>query len=288
MGFFKISFKFFYPIADLLLPYFSELKSDLKKAGIKLSTHEFIAKGIFLNILIFVIGLPVLSVILAFFLKSFLFGFLSSITTCLFILSVFFIIYMNYPKLVMNQKAKRIDEKIFFATIHLSTITSSKIPLNKVFEIFSKFTGYGELTEEISKIDNDIRIFGLDVNTALERAVERSPSKKLKELLWGILSTSISGGDVEVYLKEKARNFMSEYRTKLKDFSHQLGIYLEIYITAVVLGAIFFLILTSIVSGITGVSQQLLSLQFFIIFIFLPLISGIFTYMIKTATPGGD
>lgn len=284
----KISMKFFYPVADLLLPYFSELKSELKRAGIKLSTHEFVAQGIFLTISVFITTLPILSVIFAFFFKSFLFGFLSSITTCLFLISIFFIVYMNYPKLVINQKAKRIDEKISFATIHLSTIASSKIPLNKVFEIFSKFGGYGEVTEEISKIDNDIRVFGLDVNTALERAVERAPSKNLKELLWGILSTNVSGGDVEAYLKEKARNFMLDYRTKLKDFSHQLGIYLEIYMTAVVLGAIFFLILTSIVTGITGASQQLLFLQFFLIFIFLPIVSGVFVYIVRIAAPGGD
>jgi flagellar protein FlaJ len=194
---------------------------------------------------------------------------------------------VNYPKLVIGQKSKRIDDQISFATVHLSTLTSTKLPLNKVFEIFSKFGSYGEITNEISRINNDIKMFGLDVNTALERAVERAPSKNLKELLWGILSTNMSGGDIEIYLKEKSRNFMSEYRTKLRDFSQQLGIYLEIYITSVILGAVFFLILTSIITGIAGTGEQILTLQFFIIFLFLPLVSAVFIYMIKFITPGG-
>jgi flagellar protein FlaJ len=194
---------------------------------------------------------------------------------------------VNYPKLLIGQKSKRIDDQISFATVHLSTLTSTKLPLNKVFEIFSKFGGYGEITNEISRISSDIKMFGLDVNTALERAVERAPSKNLKELLWGILSTNMSGGDIEIYLKEKSRNFMSEYRTKLRDFSQQLGIYLEIYITSVILGAVFFLILTSIITGIAGTGEQILTLQFFIIFLFLPLVSAVFIYMIKFITPGG-
>ncbi|MEM5878866.1 MAG: type II secretion system F family protein, partial [Candidatus Aenigmatarchaeota archaeon] len=174
-----------------------------------------------------------------------------------------------------------------FATLHLFTLVSAKLPLDKVLEIFSKFGGYGEISEEISKIQSDMKMFGLDVNTALERAVERCPSKNLKEILWGILSTNISGGEVDIYLREKAKSLMSEYRMKLRDFSHQLGIYLEIYITAVILGAVFFLILTSIVAGIAGTSEQILFLQFFLIFIFLPAISAIFIYLIKIATPGG-
>ncbi|MEM5772692.1 MAG: type II secretion system F family protein, partial [Candidatus Aenigmatarchaeota archaeon] len=229
-----------------------------------------------------------LSVIFAFFLQNFLFGFLTAITICFFILSIFFIIYINYPKIIIGQKSKRIDEQISFTATYLATLASAKIPLNRIFEIFSKFGGYGEINNEISKIENDIKVFGLDVNSALERAVERAPSKNLKELLWGILSTNISGGDVEIYLREKAKNFMAEYRTRLREFSHQLGIYLEIYITAVILGAVFFLILTSIVAGITGAGQQIIFLQFFLIFIFLPMLSVIFIYIIKMATPGGD
>jgi flagellar protein FlaJ len=189
---------------------------------------------------------------------------------------------------VIGEKSKRIDNQISFAAVYLSTLASAKLPLDKVFDIFSKFGGYGEITDEISKINNDMKMFGLDVNTAIEKAVERSPSKNLKELLWGILSTNMSGGDVETYLKEKSRSFMSEYRMKLRDFSHQLGIYIEIYITAVILGAVFFLILTSIVAGIVGTSEQILTLQFFLIFIFLPAVSAVFIYLIRYISPGGE
>jgi flagellar protein FlaJ len=287
MGFLQVSMRFFYPIANMVLPYFSDLKFDLKKAGMKISAQEFLSQGIFLTILVFVLGLPILSVLFAYILKSFLFGFLSSITACFFIVSIFFVVYINFPKLVISKKTKRIDEQISFATVHLSTLSGAKLPLDKVIEIFSKFGGYGEVSEEISKIHADMKMFGLDVNTAIERAVERCPSKNLKEVLWGILSTNVSGGDIDTYLREKSKSLMSEYRIKLRDFSHQLGIYLEIYITTVILGAVFFLILTSIFAGIAGTGQQILFLQFFLIFIFLPLVSAIFIYLIKVSTPAG-
>jgi len=288
MRFGKFSMKFFYPFADAIAPYFSELKSDLKRAGIRLPPQEFLSQGISLATLVFIVGLPILSVVFTFFLKNFLFGFLSAITASLLILSIVIIVYVNYPKLIINQKTKKIDDQISFATIHLSTLASTKLPLNKIFEIFSKFSAYGEITDELSKIESDMKMFGLDVNTALQRAVERSPSKNLKELLWGIFSTNISGGDLDIYLREKSRSFMSDYRMKLRDFSHQLAIYIEIYLTAVITGAIFFVILTSIIAGLTGVGSQIIALQFFIIFILLPIVSGLFIYLIKVSTPGGE
>jgi len=197
---------------------------------------------------------------------------------------------MNYPKLIIREKAKHIDNILPFATLYLSTVASSKLPVHKIFEIFSKFGEYGELTDEMRSIKNDIDVFGLDVNTALERAVERSPSKLLKEMMWGMLSTIRAGGDLAVYLKETAINLMNEYRRKLYEFSHQLAIYIEVYLTSIVLGAIFFTILTSIMSGIAaGAStSNIIVLQFLLIFIFMPLISILFILMLKSITPGRE
>lgn len=289
MEFSKVSMRFFYPLAEMAIPYFSDLESDLKRAGMKqLSAQEFLSRCILFTTVVFVVSLPIFSVIFTFFLQNFLFGFLSAITASFFALAIFFIVYVNYPRLVIGEKTKKIDNQISFAAVHLSTLASTKLPLNKVFEIFSNFSAYGEITNELSKIQSDMRIFGLDINTALERAIERSPSKNLKELLWGIFSTNITGGSIEIYLREKSKNLMSDYRMKLRDFSNQLSIYIEIYMTAVIIGAIFFVILTSIVAGIMGTGQQILFIQFFLIFIFLPVVSTLFIYLVRASTPGGE
>ena len=280
--------KIFYPLAETITPYFLGLKIDLKKAGMKTSVQEYLGQGIFLLFLIFFVGLPLFSFIFAFLFKNFLFGFISSFTFILSSLAIFFLVYLNYPKMRISGKSKKIDNQIAFATVHLSTIASSGVPLDKIFEIFSKYSAYGETTEEISKIQSDIKMFGLDVNTALERAVDRSPSKNLKELLWGILSTNLTGSDLGIFLREKSKSFMADYRRQIHDFSHQLSLYLQIYLTAVILGAAFFVILTSIVAGIVGIASSVLELQFFLIFIFLPAISIIFLYLVKVATPGGE
>jgi len=284
----KIAMRFFHPMTDVMTPYFSNLKPDLKRAAIKMSVQEYIASGIFLSFLIFLIELPLLSFIFSLIFSNFLFGFITSFTVSFFLTTIFFLSYVNYPKVLIRSRAKNIDDVLPFASLYLATIASSKLPLHKVFEIFAKFAARGELAEEIGRIQNEIRLFGIDVNTALEKAVERTPSKLLKELLYGILSTSRSGGDLGIYISEKAKSFMLEYRRKLYEFSHQLTIFVEVYLTAIVLGAIFFVVLTSILSGIGGGAGNVIFLQFFLIFVFLPMVSAVFILLIKSITPGGE
>jgi len=289
MGFYtKVAMRLFRNPSEAVIPYFSEIKLNLKKARLRISIQEYISMAMLTSFLIFLFEFPLLSFILAIFLKSFLLSFITSFTISIFLTVVFFLVFINYPRVIMKEKSKNLDNSLPFASLYLSTVAGSKLPLYKTFEIFSKFSKYGEITEEVAAIRNDMDAFGLDVNTALERAIDRTPSKNFKELLWGILSVNRTGGDLNIYLKEKSSSFINEYRRKLYEFSHQLTMLIEIYLTAVVVGAIFFTILTSIMSGITNTGGNIIVLQFLLIFIFLPLISMAFIILIKSQTPGGE
>ena len=216
-----------------------------------------------------------------------MFSFISAFTVSIFLTILFFLAFINYPKVIVSERAKKIDTILPFASLYLATISSTKLSLAKVFNLFSKFSNFGEITNQFKSLTNDMEIFGMDVNTSLERAIERTPSKNLKEILYGILSVNKSGGDLDVYLKEKAKTYIGEYRRKLYEFSHQLSLYIEVYLTSIVLGAIFFTVLTSIISSIsTSNTSNIVVLQFILIVVFLPLISAAFIILIKSISPG--
>jgi archaellum biogenesis protein FlaJ (TadC family) len=67
-----------------------------------------------------------------------------------------------------------------------------------------------------------------------------------------------------------------------------MTIYTEIYLVSVVLGTIFFIILTSIVSAIGGATQNTLGLQLLMIFVFLPAVSILFLFLVKKAQPSWE
>jgi hypothetical protein len=58
----------------------------------------------------------------------------------------------------------------------------------------------------------------------------------------------------------------------------------EIYLTLIIVGSIFFMVLSTIMSAISA-SGSIVILQFLIVFAFLPVISIGFVYMLKGASP---
>ena len=271
------------------LELFEDLRKDLKMSGMRKTLEEYISMAILTCIILFVIELPMFSIIFSMLNLGFLFSFFMAITTSILICAFFFVLFINYPKFIIRDKARSVERTLPFAGIYLSTIASSRLPPHQIFKIFSKFKEYGEVTKESKRIVADMEMFGLNVYDSLERSVDRTPSRELRDLFWAILSTLKAGGSLHTYLAEESKTFLNNYRRKLNEFARSLAIYLEIYLTALVLGTIFFIILTSVMSGFTGiVAQNMVFVQFFLIFFFVPLISVAFIILIKASSPGGE
>lgn len=285
----ETSFRLFKEYIDNVTPLFPDLKNDLKQAGMSYTVQEYASMGAFLSMMVVVGMMLATSLVFSALFADFLFGFMLAVMTSFGSAIGFFYFMMQYPKSEMQSKSKEIDESLPFTAMYLSTLSGSKLPLHKAFEIFTKFTRPGEMQRQIRSMNDDIKIFGFDVVTALQRGIERSPSRKFKETLYGMISTLKSGANMNIFLKEKSAALMADYRRKLYEFSHSLTIFVEIYLTAIVLGAIFFTVLTAIISGIAGAGgQDVILLQFFLIFLFMPMISIAFVYMIRSNAPGGE
>lgn len=284
----KIAMRYLGKYIDPYIHYFSGLKENLKKSRMKTTLIEYLSTSILTCIILFMIELPLFSFIFSIIGLGILFSFFMAVVVALGICVVFFLAFINYPKFIIHDKAKSIENTLPFAGIYLTTISSSKLPPHKIFEIFAKFKEHGEVSKEAQRIVNDMKAFGLTIQESLQKAIERTPSNKLKELFWSILSTLKSGGDLDKFLTEKSKTFLDDYRRELTEFSHSLTIYLEVYLTALVLGAIFFTVLTSIMSGFGGVVTSTVFIQFFLIFIFIPLISAAFIILIKSSSPGNE
>ena len=268
---------------------FEDLKKDLKMSGMSKTLEEYLSTAVLTCLILFIVELPLFSIIFSMLNLGFLFSFFMAITTSILICTFFFVLFVNYPKFIMRDKARDVERTLPFAGIYLSTIASSRLPPHKIFEIFSKFKEYGEVTKEARRIVADMEMFGLNIYDSLEKAVDRTPSRELRDLFWAILSTLKSGGDLTIYLGEESKTFLNNYRRRLNEFARSLSIYLEIYLTALVLGTIFFIILTSVMSGFTGiVASNMVFIQFFLIFFFIPLISTAFIILIKSSSPGGE
>lgn len=194
-----------------------------------------------------------------------------------------------YPILLAKDRGSKLDNSLPFATIYLSTIVKSGLPPPMMFKMLSRFEHYKIAAEEAEKISDDIHILGLDMPSALSRAMKRSPSLDWTELLAGLKNSITVGGEVGRYLEEKAQGFIAEYKRKLASFSNMLSLFMEVYITIVIVGIVFFIIISSLMVSVGGVPTTTIKfIQYLIVFAGLPLISGMFILMIKSMSPWSE
>lgn len=285
----KWSFKFFGRSLEQFVPYFDSIKQDIQMANINLSLTEYVYVMFFSLLVVFLVEFPIVTIVSSFLFKSALTAFLFSFTASIFLsLGIFFLFYI-YPSLEAGKRRVNIEANLPFATTYMATVAASGAPPPTMFRVLSQFKEYGEISKEAEKIDRDIEAFGMDLVSSLKKTATKSPSPELKELFWGLNTVLSAGGNISDFLHEKSRSFISEYRRRLEQYSRTLSLLTEVYLTIILIGSIFFVIMTALMSVFSaGQLNLVLSfVQFLVVFIVLPVVSIGFIFLLKTLSPTG-
>lgn len=269
------------------LDYFQDLRPQLSKANIEVSLPEYVSMTVFTTIVITVFGLFVLGSV--WMVSSGITGMVYSVAVSLVLGAGTLMGFYLYPSLMIKNRASKIRDTLPFATMYMSTLAGTGTSVPQLFKVLSEVEEYGEVSKEAAKIARDIETFNMDISRALRRAAERTPSREFKELMWGINHVLTSGGSLRVFLQERADRLMNDYRRRVEEFSEQLSLLVEMYITVVIVGSIVFTAMSVVMSTFgSGISPNMIAtIQLLSIFIGLPIISGMFILLVKGLAPGG-
>jgi len=243
----KLAVILFGKLADKYSYKFENLKKKLKEADIKILSRTYISLIFFLTFISYFISLPVVFVIL---LLTSLPPILSPLIS-LGIAGLVFATVYYYPYQKSFSRKRNLEFNLPFAVNHMAAIASSGVPPKIIFKLLSEFGEYGEISKEASKIIRNVEVFGQDITTAIENVASQVPSKDFKELLYGILSTIKTGGNLKNYLQVKAREALFMYRIRREEYLQALSTYADIY-TAVMIAAPLFLISILTIMNVVG------------------------------------
>jgi len=275
-----------------------KLKRDILRADLNIRPEAYLAY-VWMNSLLSVVFTFAILITLCFILPAFginiLPNFLSkpSESVLKFLLLVFLsfgvgiIVYaslINYPSSRAIRRSKNIDHNLPYALSFIAAMASAGVPPHEIFVSLSKQKAYGEIRNEALKIAKDIKLLGLDMISALKRAVEKTPSARFRDFLQGAIITVATGGSLKSYFMEKAEQYMRENRIEQKRFLDSLGVMAEAYVTVAVAGPLLIMVVVPLLIIISQSSSHLPLLYAFIGLIF-PLIHICFSMMIKLATP---
>lgn len=181
-----------------------------------------------------------------------------------------------------KKRGKKIDRKAPYIANYMAAMAGAGVIPLEIFKSLARQDIYGEAAKEAAWIFKDMEVHGMDIITALQRAGDRTPSKKFQELLQGAITTITSGGDLTSYLRGRADRFQFEDRVEQKTFIETMGIMAETYVTAAVAGPLFLIVMVAIIVLIGSGSMSQLQL---IIYLLLPVINFGFVFGVKAMIP---
>jgi flagellar protein FlaJ len=283
MTYADISYQFFGELSKSIRPYFLDIREELKKANLNYTLEEYLSLAIFTTAITFLAETVILAFIFGLFINP-LISLVLSFTLSMAVSGLLFFLFYTYPTAASKNRANKIRKVLPFSTSYMATIASSNVQPITVFKTISKFKEYSEMSIEAESIVRDVEMFGMTMSSAIKKQAKLTPSSELKELLFGINTMALSGGNLAVYLKEKSEEYMNDYRRRIRKYSQDLSLYVEMYLTLIITGSIFFIVLSSIIATISAGLGTIL-IQMLIVFVMLPLISIAFIFLIRAADP---
>ena len=182
-----------------------------------------------------------------------------------------------------NEVGKIIDENLPHGLNFLLALASAGLTPRDMWGSLAKAEVFGPLAHEAGRIRRDLDVFGHDLITALRSAQERTASKRFEEFLQGAISAFQSGVDLENYLKTKGAQYQRQsVEEQLKNFD-SMGIMAEAFLTTVVAGPLFLIILLTVMTVSQG--KGVLVWGYLLVCIFIPISQLIVGALIKSMNP---
>ena len=192
-------------------------------------------------------------------------------------------IFMVYPNVVAGNRRRSIDASLPYAINYITSMSTAGITPAEVFRLLGDSPIYGESAVEARYIAREIDIFGRDLIDAIRIVSSSTPSRRMKEFLQGAMASIASGGNLTDYFRTKADQYALENRQTQKLFLDTLALIAESYVTAMVAGTLFLIILQSIMSVLGGDQRPIF--LYVIIYLIIPFGTVMFVIMINSMTP---
>jgi flagellar protein FlaJ len=177
-----------------------------------------------------------------------------------------------------------IDAALPHVANYMLALASAGIPVEAIFEGVAEANINPALTSLSRRVVRSVKLFGMDVLTALEEAARASPSSALAKLVRSLLGVVSTSGDVRSFLAIEADALLRAQRDRLRRIVSSLTLLAEAYIGIVVVAPLVFVVMALIFSmlggAILGLSPDLLMIV--VILVGMPVLSAIFLLILDS------
>lgn len=187
-----------------------------------------------------------------------------------------------YPSYKAGVRKRRIQNTLPYAVTFMYALSRGGMGFNQVIIRLAQATGtYGEVAEEFKQIYTEMDKFSIDPPQAFRRASQRSSNEKFSDFCDDLRGTLDSGANITGFLEEKSKEYIRDTEQDQESFLDFLELLGEMYVTALVAGPLFLIIILVILALLGGGSTVQL---FAVVYLLVPFLNFGFFIFLETVT----
>ena len=210
----------------------STLDTDLLRAELEISADEYrvasLFSALFFGALFFGLITSAMFTFTHELRPAMFMGFLAGVL----LFGLVLVVLLRYPKIIAGKEGEQVDKDLVYALKDILLSISSGLPMFTALTLVSKGS-YGYVAKDMKKVVDKVNT-GVPLDEALEELAISTPSENFQSALWQVINTSKSGADVENMLRSLISNLVSEQRSNIQKYSHELNVLTLVYMLAAV------------------------------------------------------
>ncbi len=268
------------------LPKLSGYREIYEQAGIPKIYESYLSSALFLSIIVsvpvFVASFSVevyfrTQVIPSIFGSAILGGVSSAASLAL---------WLFYPVQRRNNFKNKLESQLPYSFGVLGVLAASGMTVDRLFEGISSSDSNPVLAGLARRFLRNVKVFGMDIESALHEVANHSPSPAFSKMLESISVAFRTTGSLHNLIMFESGRLFSEKREKLKKSVNSLAVMAELYITLIVVGPIIFIVMLTIflflpAGGHSALPDPTLLINI-LIFIGIPALSSMFVLMLDS------
>jgi hypothetical protein len=229
------------------LPTLPGYREAYEQAGLSLIYESYLSTAFFLS---FIAAIPTFGLSLFLEIQFLRIPLISSVIGSAVLgmvsLGVSLLVWLLYPLERRRSFKSKLERQMAYSFGILGALDAAGMGVDRLFERLAATETNPVLAELARRFLRDVKVFGLDTESALREVASHAPSVAFSKMLESMAVAFRTTGSMHDLVTFESLRLFQEKKDKLKKNVNDLAVMAELYITLVVVGPIIFIVMLTI------------------------------------------
>lgn len=183
-------------------------------------------------------------------------------------------------------RGKHIEKTLPAVVAFLYAMSRRGISFSEILRVLAdNKSAYGATAEDVEIAVRDMDLYGEDLNTALRRMADRTPSQQFEEFTQNLLSVMQSNRSISPFLREQYERYQETLESQQRQLLDAIATLAEIYVSVLVVGSLLLVSILAIL-GMFGVGDTIPIVRA-LVYIIIPIANISFIIYLDSITDTG-